>query len=203
MNAGKRQRVRQEKKSIGPRSRGVRIYTRGGDRGQTGLIGGSRVPKDHLRVEAYGAVDELNSHLGVARTQLTDPDLLDVVQTIQNRLFDLGAELATPPLRRRTIPPITSEHVTALEGVIDAYEDALPALREFILPGGIEAAAILHVARTVARRAERRAVTLARAEAVNPEILRYLNRLSDLLFVLARTVNHRTRRPDIIWQKPN
>jgi len=134
---------------------------------------------------------------------LTDPDLLDVVQTIQNRLFDLGAELATPPLRRRTIPPITSEHVTALEGVIDAYEDALPALREFILPGGIEAAAMLHVARTVARRAERRVVTLARAEAVNPEILRYLNRLSDLLFVLARTVNHRTRRPDIIWQKPN
>lgn len=202
MNAGKRRRVR-EGKNIAPRPRGVRIYTRGGDRGQTGLIGGSRVSKDHLRVEAYGAVDELNSHLGVARTQLADPDLLDVVQTIQNRLFDLGAELATPAVRRHTIPPITSEHVRALEGIIDAYEDALPALREFILPGGIEAAAMLHVARTVARRAERRVVTLARAEAVNPEILRYLNRLSDLLFVLARTVNHRTRRPDIIWQKPN
>lgn len=203
MNAGKRQRVRQEKQSIAPRPRGVRIYTRGGDRGETGLIGGARVPKDHLRVEAYGAVDELNSHLGVALTQLADPDLLDVVQTIQNRLFDIGAELATPPIRRRTIPPITSEHVKALEGVIDAYEDALPALREFILPGGIEAAAMLHVARTVARRAERRVVTLARAEAVNPEVLRYLNRLSDLLFVLARTVNHRTNHPDIIWQKPS
>jgi cob(I)alamin adenosyltransferase len=179
------------------------IYTRGGDRGQTGLIGGSRVSKDHVRVEAYGAVDELNSQLGIARTQLTDADLVDVVQTIQNRLFDLGAELATPAVRRRTIPPITPEHVRALEGIIDAYEDALPALREFILPGGTEAAAMLHVARTVARRAERRVVTLARAEEVNPEILRYLNRLSDLLFVLARTVNQRTRRPDIIWQKPN
>lgn len=202
MNAGKRQSPKKDKKPASGPPRGPRIYTRGGDSGQTGLIGGARVPKDHLRVEAYGAIDELNSQLGLVRTRLKADDLLAVIQTIQNRLFDLGAELAAPPEKRGAIPPVTAEHIRALEHLIDAYEEALPPLREFILPGGTEAAAMFHVARTVARRAERHIVRLARGETVNPELLRYMNRLSDLLFVLARTANHRAGRSDITWQKP-
>jgi cob(I)alamin adenosyltransferase len=159
------------------------------------------VPKDHLRVEAYGAVDELNAHLGVARSMVVQPDLEEVINRIQHRLFDLGAELATPPVKEGAPPAITDQEVSVLEGVIDLYQEMLPPLREFILPAGNGIAAALHVARTVCRRAERRTVTLARTEKVRPQILKYLNRLSDLLFVIARAANARSGIPDVIWKK--
>lgn len=181
--------------------RAPRIYTRTGDRGETGLIGGHRVLKDHVRVEAYGAVDELNAHLGAVRAQISDPEMDAVLDDVQHRLFDLGAELATPG-PAAAAPSISASQIEALERVIDRYQDALAPLREFILPGGIAAAAALHVARTVARRAERRVVALARAEPVRPELLRYLNRLSDLLFMLARAANARAGRSDVTWRKP-
>ncbi|HEU4798433.1 MAG TPA: cob(I)yrinic acid a,c-diamide adenosyltransferase [bacterium] len=177
------------------------MYTRTGDAGETGLIGGQRVPKDHPRVEAYGAVDELNAHLGVARSMVVQPDLEEVINRIQHRLFDLGAELATPPVKEGAAPAITDQEVSVLEGVIDLYQEMLPPLREFILPAGNGIAAALHVARTVCRRAERRTVTLARTEKVRPQILKYLNRLSDLLFVIARAANARSGIPDVTWKK--
>jgi len=178
-----------------------RIYTRTGDRGETGLIGGQRVPKDHPRVEAYGAVDELNASLGMARALTRETDLLEVFDRIQHRLFDLGAELATPKAAPETPSAITDGEVKVLEGVIDLYQETLTPLREFILPAGSALAAALHAARTVCRRAERRVVSLARRERVNPEIVRYLNRLSDLLFVLARVANARAGTLDTTWQK--
>lgn len=173
--------------------------------------------KDDPRVEAYGAVDELNAAIGVARALTQETDLLEVFDRIQHRLFDLGAELATPvpqrgaPPASATVaapapitpvaPAITAAEVTVLEGVIDLYQETLPPLREFILPAGSALAATLHLARTVCRRAERRVVSLARKETLNPEILRYLNRLSDLLFVLARVANSRAGVPDMVWKK--
>ena len=182
-------------------SAGPRIYTRTGDRGETGLIGGRRVPKDHLRVEAYGAVDELNAHLGLVRAQTEDVELAALLDDIQHRLFDLGAELATPAGPAGAAPAIATAEIEQLERSIDRHQTSLPPLREFILPGGTALAAALHVARTVCRRAERRLVTLGREEPVRADLLRYLNRLSDLLFVLARVVNHRAGRSDVIWRK--
>lgn len=187
----------------GGRGRGVagpRIYTRAGDAGTTGLIGGRRVPKDDARVEAYGAVDELNAQLGLARTIARDRDLEELFDRLQHRLFDLGAELATPKAGG-TPSAITAAEVKVLEGVIDLYQETLPPLREFILPVGNDLAAALHVARTVCRRAERRVVALHRRDPLNPEILRYLNRLSDLLFVLARVANARAMIADVTWKK--
>jgi cob(I)alamin adenosyltransferase len=178
----------------------TRIYTRAGDRGDTGLIGGARVPKNHPRVEAYGAVDELNAHLGVVIAGLDDPETASLLQDIQHRLFDLGAELANPGAQAEAAG-ITGDHVSALERAIDGVEDRLPALHEFILPGGTPAAAALHVARAVARRTERQVVAVARTEPVNPQIVPYLNRLSDLLFVLARAANRRAGRADTSWKK--
>jgi len=178
-----------------------RIYTRAGDAGETGLIGGQRVPKDDTRVEAYGAVDELNAQLGLARTIVRDRDLEEVFNRLQNRLFDLGAELATPKPAQKPPSAITAGEVKVLEGIIDLYQETLPPLREFILPVGNGLAAALHVARTVCRRAERRVLTLHHKEPLNLEILRYLNRLSDLLFVLARVANARSMIPDVTWKK--
>lgn len=188
-------------KGRGTATAAPRIYTRGGDTGETGLIGGQRVPKDDLRVEAYGAVDELNAQLGVARTIVRDRDLEEVFDRLQNRLFDLGAELATPKPSPKVPSAITAGEVKVLEGIIDLYQETLPPLREFILPVGNGLAAALHVSRTVCRRAERRVVTLHRKEPLNPEVLRYLNRLSDLLFVLARVANARSMIPDVTWKK--
>lgn len=160
--------------------------------------------KDHARVEAYGAVDEVNSQLGLVRTLLSDPSVAALLDDIQHRLFDLGAELATPSgARSRTTISITAANVQALEDAIDRYQAMLPALREFILPGGTPLAAALHVARTVSRRAERRTVTLSRRERLNGEIVKYLNRLSDLLFVLARWANHLAGQRDVTWQPNN
>ncbi len=186
----------------------MKIYTKAGDAGETGLFGGARVPKDDARVEAYGTVDELNCALGAARAALPpDSPLDELLARLQSELFDLGAELATPPARLDTrlgakVPLATDERVAALEAEIDRMEEELAPLKTFILPGGTSVAAALHMARAVCRRAERRTVTLAHLDsaAVRPEALRYLNRLSDLLFVLARYANHTAGLPDVPWR---
>ena len=178
-----------------------RIYTKSGDHGETGLGDGRRVSKDHARVAAYGEVDELNAVIGLALTaaEVPEPELL---RSIQNDLFDVGADLCVPaaageaPGKRLRITPALAEN---LEKTIDRHNENLEPLRSFILPGGIAAAAHLHVARTVCRRAERSVVALMKAETINPHVLIYLNRLSDLLFVLARVANQNGKR-DILWK---
>jgi len=179
----------------------MQIYTRKGDSGETALIGGQRVHKDDLRVEAYGTVDELNAMLGLARCFVQHDDLNALLQQIQNQLFDMGAELASPPERAAQFATLRETDVHALETAIDQLEAELEPLRQFILPGGTAAAAVLHLARTVCRRAERRVVTLSHHSPVNSVILQYLNRLSDLLFVMARIANHRAAVPDIAWTR--
>ncbi len=174
-----------------------RIYTKTGDAGETGLIGGDRVAKDDPRVDAYGTVDEASSALGLLGAY-ADPEFAGIVAVIQRALFNIGAELATPGPGR--LPSVTAEQVDELERLIDAWEDELPPLRQFILPGGTVPAAICHLARSIVRRAERRTVALARLAPVNPEILRYLNRLSDCLFVMARILNHRKGVADVPWE---
>ena len=178
----------------------TRIYTRGGDKGETSLGDGSRVPKHALRVEAYGTVDEANAAIGLARLY-ADPDADAMLARIQNDLFDLGADLCTPEDGRRAAGAlrIVAAQVVRLEAEIDAMNAALRPLDSFILPGGTAAAAHLHLARTVTRRAERLVCALAVAEAVNPEAVKYLNRLSDHLFVLGRRVNDNGAR-DVLWQ---
>jgi cob(I)alamin adenosyltransferase len=187
----------------------MRIYTRTGDAGETGLFGGERVPKDAARIEACGALDELSAALGVAGVELAErgaADLTAEVLRAQERLFEVGAELAAPetsgrderaPQGVRCPPEATAE----VEALIDRLWAALPELRAFLLPGGSRPGASLHVARTVCRRAERRVTTLARAEPVSPHVLAYLNRLSDLLFVMARTANARLGIPDVVWSR--
>jgi cob(I)alamin adenosyltransferase len=183
----------------------MKIYTKTGDAGETGLFGGARVSKDDPRVEAYGDVDELNSVLGVVRSTgaLGSPlgaPFDDRLAAIQSRLFDVGAELANGKKGKDLgIPLVTEDDVVELEQTIDLADAELPALRTFVLPGGTALAAHLHVARTVCRRAERRVITLMRAEEVRPEVLRYLNRLSDLLFTLARLANARAEHADVPW----
>jgi cob(I)alamin adenosyltransferase len=179
-----------------------RIYTRTGDQGDTALGDGSRVPKDHVRVAAYGGVDELNAVLGLLRALRPEPAEAELLRGIQNDLFDVGADLCVPqppaeaPGARLRVRP---EQAARLEGAIDRLNAGLAPLSSFVLPGGQPAAAWCHLARTVCRRAERAVVTLARAEPVNPEVVVYLNRLSDLLFVLARVYNN-NGRDDILWQ---
>ena len=180
----------------------MKIYTRRGDAGETDLFGGPRVGKDHLRVEAYGAVDELNAILGQAAAASEQKDLVELSQEIQSRLFDLGSQLATPDAKHREksgLPGVEPAQVKVLEERVDTLESELPPLTRFILPGGTTAAAAYHVARTVCRRAERRCVTLAREGDVPEAALRYLNRLSDLLFVMARVENHRVGVTDVEW----
>ncbi|HOQ29568.1 MAG TPA: cob(I)yrinic acid a,c-diamide adenosyltransferase [Armatimonadota bacterium] len=181
------------------------IYTRGGDAGETDLGTGLRVPKECARVEAYGTVDELNAHLGVARATVGDSDLAALLARVQQELFLIGADLAVPEEDAPSQPGasrIMPAHVAAMEAEIDRLEASLPPLRHFILPGGTLAAATLHVARCVCRRAERRVAALARAERVNPHCLVYLNRLSDLLFVMARVANAREGIKDLPWEQP-
>lgn len=183
----------------------TRIYTRTGDAGDTALFGGRRVPKNDPRVAAYGAVDELNAVLGVARAADPPEAVAPVIEKLQHYLFDVGSELATPPeaaaAAKAHASHVTAAWVEALEREIDRFEDALPSLRVFILPGGTPAAAALHHARTVARRAERDIITLAEREPVNPELLKFVNRLSDLLHVLARAANHAAGRADVEWRQ--
>jgi len=181
----------------------LKIYTRRGDSGQTDLFGGQRVGKDALRVEAYGAVDELNAALGSCAAATQQSDLRDMLRHIQGLLFDLGATLATPDPERRAksgMPEPGPAEVELLEGHVDGLEGELAPLRRFVLPGGCPAAAAFHVARTVCRRAERRCVALEREEAVPEACLRLLNRLSDLLFVMARVENRRAGVADIEWE---
>ena len=173
-----------------------RIYTRTGDDGTTGLGDGSRLGKDHIRIEAIGTVDELNSVIGLVRAQPLSSDCAQILPHIQHDLFDLGGELATPSLQM-----ITARHVTFLEQALDALNAGLMPLKEFILPGGILAAAHCHHARTVCRRAERSLIHLHTSQAVNPASLGYINRLSDLLFVMARHLNKQAQVPDILWQR--
>ena len=173
-----------------------KIYTRTGDDGTTGLGDGSRVSKDSPRVEAYGTVDELNSAIGVLlATPEVPPAVAACLTEVQHELFDLGGELCLPGHRI-----ITAGHVTRLEKSLDEFNDTLPPLKEFILPGGGPAAAACHLARAIARRAERRVWTLAKAESVSPEVAQYLNRLSDLLFVLARVLARHERGVEVLWR---
>ena len=180
----------------------MKIYTRAGDGGETSLYGGQRVRKDALRVATYGTVDECNAALGVALTLINAPEITGVIQRIQGELFEVGADLATPLARGQTVPRVQAEETARLEAEIDRFEEELEPLRHFILPGGAPGGAALHQARAVCRRAERHLVTLEQAEEINPEVLRYVNRLSDHLFVLARLTNHRAGVPETIWERP-
>jgi cob(I)alamin adenosyltransferase len=174
----------------------TRIYTRSGDDGSTAIVGDGRLPKDSPRIDAIGAVDELNAHIGLLRAAPTDATIDHQLATVQHRLFDLGGELAMPGTE-----VLTASRVTDLENWLDSHNAALPPLDEFVLPGGNEAAARCHIARTVCRRAERELLRLSRIEPVNSESIRYLNRLSDLLFVLARVLARRDGGKEVTWCK--
>ena len=179
----------------------MKIYTKFGDSGDTALYGGTRLGKDEPRIEAIGTVDELNAYIGYAQTLVEDTDLSELMARVQNHLFDVGADLATPATHTKANEfRIPSDFTTEMETAIDTLSAELPSLTNFILPGGSTAGAILHIARVVCRRSERCVVRLAREAEVNPEIIRSLNRLSDLLFVLARTVNFRAQTPEPIWK---
>ncbi|HVR71504.1 MAG TPA: cob(I)yrinic acid a,c-diamide adenosyltransferase [Vicinamibacteria bacterium] len=180
----------------------MKIYTRGGDTGDTGLADGSRVPKDDRRVAAYGEVDELGAVLGRARSEAGGSELDRLLADVQRDLFAIGARLADPEavvVGRKAKAAVTSEHVERIEQAIDARQADLPALQAFILPGGTPLGALLHFARAVCRRAERAVVALARTQPVDPLVLAYLNRLSDLLFVLARHENHARGAAEDRW----
>jgi cob(I)alamin adenosyltransferase len=185
-----------------------RIYTKAGDGGETRLVGGQKVAKNSARIETYGTVDELSSCLGLARAALATPpvpagavELSEVIKRIQNELFNLGSDLATLPEDRHPKQPlIEARHVTALERQIDAWNESLPELRSFVLPGGGWVAASLHLARTVCRRAERLVVSLRATEAVGEQVLPYLNRLSDALFVMGRHASRLYAEPEPLWE---
>ncbi len=177
-----------------------RIYTRTGDTGRTHLAGGSSVGKENPRIEAYGDVDELNSAMGLAKCDCDDAELIALMDDIQNLLFQVGADLAAPPdVTSHSITRISPSDIAPLEKSIDRLEDELPSLKNFILPGGSALSARLHLARAICRRAERHCVLLQQKEKMNPEVIRLLNRLSDLLFVMARIANHRLGIPDRTW----
>ncbi len=172
-----------------------KIYTRTGDDGTTGLGDGTRVPKDDARVEAYGTVDELNSVIGMLLAEEPAADIATCLTRVQHELLDLGGELCIPGHMA-----ITAAHVERLEQELDGFNADLPPLQEFILPGGSRTAAACHQARTVCRRAERRSYTLSKEASVNPEALRYLNRLSDLLFVMARVISRQDKGQEVLWK---
>lgn len=179
----------------------MKLYTRTGDDGSTGLYGGGRTLKDALRVEAYGTVDELNSALGLAHAACSDPTMRPIIQQLQSRLFDLGADLCTPmdAAKVQHLVRIKPAHVKELEQLIDEASAKSPALHCFILPGGSELAARLHIARTIARRAERRIVTLMHHEPIGEGVVPYINRVSDLLFAMARWANQIAGVEDVPW----
>ncbi len=171
-----------------------KIYTKTGDDGSTGLGDGTRVPKDHPRVEAYGTVDELNSAIGMLLSEEVHADIRKCLTRVQHELLDLGGELCIPGFTA-----ITPEHVARLEQELDGFNAELPPLKEFILPGGSRAAAVCHLARTVCRRAERRTYTLHTQAPLSPQALEYLNRLSDLLFVLGRVIARHDKGTEVLW----
>lgn len=183
----------------------MKIYTRSGDKGETGLFGGQRVSKADLRVEAYGCVDELNATIGFAVSSINDPEISDRLMQVQGRLFNIGADLATPQAgpsqhTESRVRRVQDAWIGELEDAIDQAEGELVPLNSFILPGGTPGTAALHMARTVCRRAERRVTALSQREEINPNVLIYLNRLSDLLFVLARLANQRAGGREIPWR---
>jgi cob(I)alamin adenosyltransferase len=182
----------------------MKIYTKTGDAGETGLFAGPRVRKDDVRIEAYGTVDELNAILGLARCEPLPAEVETTLQRVQSELFSVGAELATPEPEKHGTALIGDSHATALEQAIDPMESRLPPLRNFILPAGSRGASLIHVARGVCRRAERRVVTLAHAPGsqVSDGLVRYLNRLGDYLFVAARFANLHSGGSETAWQKP-
>jgi cob(I)alamin adenosyltransferase len=184
----------------------MKIYTRSGDDGETGLFGGGRVLKSHIRVSAYGAVDELNAALGMAVATVGEGEIGSNLARIQADLFSLGASLATPGAEDGTARPETPalplDRIREMEAWIDAATQETPPLKNFILPGGSQGAAVLHLARTICRRAERSVVHLGREEPIDGQIIRYLNRLSDLLFSYARLENHRRGVSDVPWRGP-
>ena len=182
----------------------MKIYTKKGDQGETGLFGGSRVSKDHARIRAYGTLDELNASLGMVLS--TDGmgaalpiSLSQSLIRIQGEVFQLGAELATPADKKTSFQLISSTEISALEKEIDQMEEDLPELKRFILPGGTARSAVLHLARTILRRAERELVSLSKIETLRPEVIQYTNRLSDHLFVCARWANHQAGGQEQVW----
>jgi len=180
----------------------MKIYTKTGDKGKTSLFGGQRIDKDDLRVECYGTVDELNSILGLTIIEITDREVSELIQNIQNDLFTLGGELATPIEKKSELDSsseINTNQINFLEEKIDRFEEKLQPLKQFILPGGSKSAALLHIARSVSRRSERLAVKLSKRDVINENIIIYLNRLSDLLFVLARFENDVNQILDVPW----
>lgn len=185
----------------------MKIYTKTGDQGTTGLFGGTRVPKHHIRIESYGTLDELNSHLGLLRDQDIDQHYKDLLIHIQDRLFTMGAVLATEPEKRLLksgkerldIPKISSEDIERLEHEMDTMNEALPPMTHFVLPGGHQTVSFCHIARCVCRRAERLATALNDIAPLDPSILMYLNRLSDYLFVLARKLSSDLKAQEIKW----
>ena len=185
----------------------MKIYTKTGDAGTTALFGGSRVHKHNIRIESYGTVDELNSNIGLIRSQEIDEHSKNILIQIQNKLFTIGSTLATDPKRavlksgkeRLKIEKVNEEHIKLLEDEMDAMNDVLPALTHFILPGGNSAVSYCHIARTVCRRAERRATLLNETEPLDPLVIKYLNRLSDYLFVLARKLSQDLNVEEIQW----
>jgi cob(I)alamin adenosyltransferase len=178
----------------------IRIYTKTGDKGQTSLIGGTRLPKHHIRIEAYGNVDELNSCIGVVRDHPTDGHSKEILIEIQDRLFTLGSLLAADSKNKMKLPEIHEEDILLLEKEIDAMEEKLPPMKNFVLPGGHPLVSSTHVARCVCRRAERSVLKLAENEKVDEIIYKYLNRLSDYLFVLSRKFSHDLNAEEIAWK---
>ena len=181
----------------------MRIYTRTGDKGETGLYGNTRLDKDSQRIKTIGDIDELNAFLGYAHSLISDADIANLLNRMQSELFDLGADLAVLEAHHQAESlRISNDLVLEQERMIDCFQQELPPITHFILPGGLASASVLHLARTVCRRAERSVVSLKKSNSINPGILQYLNRMSDLLFVLARVVNHRAGEPEIHWNSP-
>ena len=178
----------------------MKIYTKTGDQGKTSLFGGSRVNKDHIRIEAYGSVDELNSWIGVLRSHVETEDQEILIQ-IQNNLFNIGSILATEKETAYPIPMIDDEHISNLESWMDKNNDNLPDLKNFVLPGGHESVGFAHVCRTVCRRSERRVISLTESSEIPANLVIYLNRLSDFLFVLARKLTFSNRVEEVVWTK--
>jgi cob(I)alamin adenosyltransferase len=179
----------------------MKIYTKTGDKGKTSLIGGTRVKKSHLRIESYGTVDELNSYMGLVRDQPINTGRKDLLKEIQDRLFTIGASLASDPDKSTMkIPDLHEEDITLLEAEMDAMNVILPELRVFVLPGGHQSVSFCHVARCVCRRAERLVIALQEDSFVEPLIIKYLNRLSDYLFVLSRKMAHELGAEEVPWQ---
>ncbi len=178
----------------------MKIYTKGGDKGQTSLYGGRRISKDDIRIESYGTVDELNSHLGYLISVLpSDIDQKDLLIEIQNRLFTIGSNLASDPQKDLPVPDLNEEDILKLENAMDNMDSSLAPLRAFVLPGGSVANSAAHICRTVTRRAERRMISLASVEEVNPILIKYINRLSDYFFVVSRYVAHVLSHEETEW----